>query len=150
MPSKARSTTSSMPSCAARIPVRSRPSPSHCRAEEFPMMNKFMMQLGVVAFGLAATVAQARAPGESTAWRVPDCDHACLTQFAKDYVAAIAKRNAATLKQAKNVRFTENNVPLVFGKEGLWATATGVAPTALIAADTHTGNVAWLGTAEEN
>jgi len=114
------------------------------------MMNKFMMKLGVVALGLAAVAAQARAPGESTAWRVPDCDHACLTQFAKDYVAAIAKRNASTLKQAKNVHFTENNVPLVFGKEGLWATATGIAPTALIAADTQTGNVAWLGTAEEN
>src|SRR5690349_3615591 len=114
------------------------------------MKMRSMMKPGIVALALVAAAAQARAPGESTAWRVPDCDHACLTQFAKDYVAAIAKRNASTLKQAQNVRFTENNVPLLFGKEGLWATATGVAPNALIAADTQTGNVAWLGTAEEN
>jgi hypothetical protein len=109
-----------------------------------------MKKLIVPVLALAAVVAQAQAPDESTAWRVPTCDHACLTQFAKDYVTAIAKRDASTLKQAKSVHFTENNVELSFGKEGMWATATGVAPTALIAADTQTGNVAWLGTAEEN
>ena len=48
------------------------------------------------------------------------------------------------------MRFTENDVELPFGKEGLWATATGVAPSGMIAADTQTGQVAWLGTAEEN
>lgn len=109
-----------------------------------------MKKLFVPILALAAMSAQAHAPDESTAWRESTCDHACLTQFAEDYVAAIAKRNAATLKQAKSVHFTENNVELPFGKEGLRATATGVAPTGLIAADTKTGNVAWLGTAEEN
>ena len=84
-------------------------------------------------------------PGEPS-----DCDHACLSQFVRDYMAALAKRNAASLKQAKTVRFTENNVELPFGKEGMWATVTGVAPTGLIAADAQTGQVAWLGTAEEN
>ncbi len=113
-------------------------------------MKKSMKALGVVMLGFAAIAARAQAPGETTAWRVPDCDHACLTQFAKDYVAAVAKRNASTLKQAKSVHFTENNVELSFGKEGLWLTATGVAPTGLIAADTQAGTVAWLGTAEEN
>ena len=104
----------------------------------------------VLALGLAASAAMAQAPGESTAWRAVDCDHACLSQFARDYVAALAKRNAAMLKQAKVVRFTENDVELPFGKEGMWATATSVAPTGLIAADTQTGNAAWVGTAEEN
>ncbi len=104
----------------------------------------------VLVLSLAAGAALARAPGESSAWQPSDCDHACLSQFARDYVAALAKRNAASLKQQKKVRFTENNVELPFGKEGMWATATGVAPTGLIAADTQTGQVAWLGTAEEN
>jgi hypothetical protein len=103
-----------------------------------------------LALCLMAGAAVAQAPGESTAWKAVDCDHACLSQFARDYVAALAKRNAASLKQGKTVRFTENDVELPFGKEGLWATVTGVAPTGLIAADTQTGNVAWIGTAEEN
>ena len=89
-------------------------------------------------------------PGESTAWSTSDCDHACLSQFVREYMAALAKRDAASLKQAKAVRFTENNVELPFGKEGLWATATAVAPAGLVAADAQTGHAAWLGTAEEN
>jgi len=103
-----------------------------------------------LALCLLTGAALAQAPGESTAWKAVDCDHACLSQFARDYVAALAKRNAASLKQGKTVRFTENDVELPFGKEGLWATVTGVAPTGLIAADTQTGNAAWIGTAEEN
>jgi hypothetical protein len=98
-----------------------------------------------------ALAAGAYPPGENTARKAtPDCDHACLSQFARDYVAAMVKRNASSLKQAKTVRFTENNAELAFGKEGMWATATSISPTALIAADTQTGNAAWLGTAEEN
>ena len=109
-----------------------------------------MKKLVTLILCIAAGSAMARAPGESTAWRVPECDHACLSQFVRDYMAAFAKRDAASLKQAKLVRFTENNVELPFGKEGLWATVTGVAPSGLIAADAQTGNAAWLGTAEEN
>ena len=103
-----------------------------------------------LALCLTAGTALAQAPGESTAWRAVDCDHACLSQFARDYVAAMVRHNAASLKQARVVRFTENDVELPFGKEGMWATATSVAPTGLVAADTQTGNVAWVGTAEEN
>jgi hypothetical protein len=109
-----------------------------------------MKKMAAFALVLVAGSGFARAPGESTAWRVPTCDHACLSQFARDYAAALGKRNAASLKQQKKVRFTENDVELAFGKEGLWATATGIAPTGLVAADTKTGNAAWLGTAEEN
>ncbi|MDQ2639926.1 MAG: hypothetical protein M3Y79_05040, partial [Pseudomonadota bacterium] len=98
----------------------------------------------------AALSVQARAPGERTAWQKVECDHACLSQWTRDYVAALVKRDASQLKQHKSLRFTENNVELKFGKEGLWATATGVSPKAMIAADAETGNAAWLGTAEEN
>src|SRR5690606_11337970 len=110
-----------------------------------------MKKIGI--FPLAAATAlsvQARAPGERSAWQAVDCDHACLSQWTRDYVSALAKRDASLLKQHKDVRFTENNVELPLGREGLWATVTGVAPTGLIAADAETGNAAWIGTAEEN
>ena len=109
-----------------------------------------MKKLLTIALCLTAGVVLAHAPGENTAWKAVDCDHACLSQFAKDYMVALAARDASRLKVQPGVRFTENNVSLPFGKEGLWATATGVAPSGMIAADTQMGQVAWLGTAEEN
>jgi hypothetical protein len=109
-----------------------------------------MKKITAVLLCLVAGSALARAPGESTAWKVSDCNHACLSKFVTDYMAAFAKRNPGALKLHKDIRFTENNVVLPFGKEGLWATVTAVAPTGLVAADAETGNAAWLGTAEEN
>ncbi|MET0282396.1 MAG: hypothetical protein ABW278_14915 [Steroidobacteraceae bacterium] len=109
-----------------------------------------MKKLLTGALWLIAAAAHAQAPGERTAWQQVDCDHACLSQFARDYVAALGQRNPASLKQQPRVRFTENNVELPFGKEGLWATVTGVASSGMIAADTQTGQVAWIGTAAEN
>jgi len=111
-------------------------------------VNKLVAALSLLLLG--SPVLAQLPPGESTAWRAVDCDHACLSQFVRDYMSALGKRNAASLKQARSVRFTENNVELPFGKEGMWATATAVAPTGLIAADAQTGQAAWLGTAEEN
>jgi hypothetical protein len=99
---------------------------------------------------LGSTALAQLPPGESTAWRAVDCDHACLSQLVRDYMTALARRDASSLRQAKIVRFTENNVELTFGGEGMWATTTGVAPTGLIAADAEMGQAAWLGTAEEN
>jgi hypothetical protein len=106
--------------------------------------------LAAVSLLLAGAAFAQLPPGENTAWRTSQCDHACLSQFARDYVTAMAKRNAASLKQAKSVRFTENDVELPFGREGMWATATAVASSGLIAADADAGQAAWLGTAEEN
>ncbi|MBK9252945.1 MAG: hypothetical protein IPM70_14240 [Proteobacteria bacterium] len=104
-----------------------------------------------VALLLLGSAAMAQLPpGESTAWRSVDCDHACLSQLVRDYMAALGKRDASSLKQASVVRFTENNVELPFGREGMWATTTAVAPTGLVAADAEMGQAAWLGTAEEN
>jgi hypothetical protein len=109
-----------------------------------------MKKIAAFALSLVAGSAFANAPGENTAWRVPECDHACLSKYVTDYMAALAKRNPGALKVSKDMRFTENNVELPFGKEGFWATVTGVAPTGLVAADVQMGNAAWLGTAEEN
>ncbi|MEY2854029.1 MAG: hypothetical protein RL030_1161 [Pseudomonadota bacterium] len=109
----------------------------------------------LTGFGAALLMAAclpvaAQAPGERSAWNAVTCDYACLTGFANGYMAALAKRDAPALKQAAHVRFTENNVEMPFGSTGLWATVTGVAPTGLVAADTQTGQAAWLGYAQEN
>jgi hypothetical protein len=98
----------------------------------------------------ACLPANAQAPGERSAWNAVSCDYACLTGFANGYMAALAKRDAAALKQAAKVRFTENNVEMPFGSTGLWATVTGVAPDGLVAADTQAGQAAWIGYAQEN
>ena len=101
--------------------------------------------------GLCATTeTRAQAPGERSAVYPSDCDYACLTGLAQTYVEALAHHDPGRVHVARNVRFTENNVEMPFGTEGLWATVTGVAATATIAADTQTGQVAWIGAAEEH
>ena len=79
-----------------------------------------------------------------------DCDYKCLTGFVRGYMDALAKRDPSRIAIASNARFTENNVELSLGREGLWATVTGVAADALVAADVTTGMGAWIGTVEEN
>ena len=93
---------------------------------------------------------QAQSPGNYSAVYPSDCDYACLTGHVNAYMTALAKRDAKSLRVSRSIRFTENNVEMSFGTEGLWATVTGVAPTGMVAADTQTGEAAWIGTAEEN
>lgn len=100
--------------------------------------------------GLTALSAQAQAPGEPSAVIASDCDHACLIGHTRDYMQALATRNPAKAGFAPNVRFTENNVELVAGKEGLWATISAVPAPGLEVADTTTGEAAWIGAVEEH
>jgi hypothetical protein len=99
---------------------------------------------------LGAPVVFAQAPGEPSAVIANDCDHACLVGFARDYMRALASRDPSKAHLAPHVRFTENNVELAIGKEGLWTTVSAVPATGLEAADTTTGEAAWLGTVEEH
>lgn len=104
----------------------------------------------VVALSLFSSGAVlAQAPGESTAVIAKACDHTCLIGFVDNYMDALAHKEPARARFAKSVRFTENDVEMPVG-EGLWGSVSGVAPTGLEAADTDTGNAAWLGTVEEH
>jgi hypothetical protein len=108
-----------------------------------------------LAGALAATFvsspqALAQAPGEPSAVVAMDCDYKCLTGFVRGYMTALAKKDVTRVRFASNARFTENDVELALGHEGLWKTVTGVAPNALEAADVTTGMGAWIGTVEEN
>jgi hypothetical protein len=103
-----------------------------------------------VLIGLpAATPVWAQAPGEKSAVNIPTCDRACLIDFARGYMKALADRKPEALKLADNVRFTENNVFIPVGK-GLWNSVSKVAPSGMEAADPLTGQVAWFGVVWEH
>jgi hypothetical protein len=104
----------------------------------------------VFAVTVMSSHAFAQAPGEPSAVVAVECDYKCLTDFVRGYMDALARRDPTRVRIASNARFTENNVELSLGHEGLWTTMSGVAPNALIAADVTTGMGAWIGTVEEN
>jgi hypothetical protein len=108
------------------------------------------LSLALAIFALTSGIASAQAPGERSAVHVVDCDYTCLIGFARNYMDALAHRDPSRVKFARNVRFVENDVEMTVGSQGLWATVSGVASTGLEAADTSTGEAAWIGTAEEH
>jgi hypothetical protein len=91
----------------------------------------------------------AQAPGEPSAYIATNCDHACLTGLVRGYMQALAKKDPSKARIAPGARFTENNVELSLGHEGLWNTITAVAPQGLEVADVTTGEGAWIGTVDE-
>ena len=107
--------------------------------------------LGLVSASvLSSPQAFAQAPGEPSAVVAMDCDYKCLTEFVRGYMTALSKRDVTRVRFASNVRFTENNVELSLGHDGLWKTISGIAPNALEAADVTTGQGAWIGTVQEH
>lgn len=99
---------------------------------------------------LIASISFAQAPGERSAIYAIDCDRECLIALTRGHMEALAKREPSRAQFATHVRFTENNVELTAGRDGLWRTITAVAATGLEAADPSTGQAAWIGTVEEN
>jgi hypothetical protein len=89
------------------------------------------------------------APGEPSAVIASDCDRSCLIGFLHAYIDALTHKDPTRAHFAPDVRFTENNVEMPLGHEGLWASVSGIATTGLEVADTQTGNAAWFGTVEE-
>jgi hypothetical protein len=116
----------------------------------FIMQRSIATRLALILLGLMPLLAVAQAPGERSAVLEVDCDYQCLIGFARGYMDGLKHRDPARVKFSRSVRFTENNVEMAVGKQGLWATVTGVAATGLEAADTTTGEAAWIGTADEH
>jgi hypothetical protein len=106
--------------------------------------------LSGLLFSIASLPVSAQAPGEPSAVRPSDCNYDCLIGFVRGYMDALAHRDPSRARLAPNARFTENNVELQAGREGLWATVTGVKDEGLVAADTSTGQAAWIGHLEEH
>ena len=99
---------------------------------------------------LAVGVGHAQAPGESSAVIAGDCDRTCLIGFARAYMDALVHKDPSRVALAKTVRFTENNVEMPIGNDGLWGSISGAAASGLEVADDTTGNAAWFGTVEEH
>ena len=95
--------------------------------------------VALMAVGFAGT-AQAAGTG---------CDRECLDGFANRYLNALVAKDVTALPLARDVKFTENLVPLQIGKEGLWQTITGRGTFDLYVADTKTGNGTWTGVVKE-
>jgi len=91
----------------------------------------------------------AQAPGERSAVIPNDCNHACLIGFLHAYMDALVHKDMGRARFSASARFTENDVEMPLGHEGLWASISSVAHTGLEVADTTTGNAAWFGTVEE-
>jgi hypothetical protein len=115
----------------------------------FKILPTILLALVAVSAG-ALIPAHAQAPGEPSAVWPQDCDHDCLIAIGWRYIDALAHRDAARAPLARNARFTENDVLMRIGSDGLWGTIDSAAKSALTAADSETGNVAWLGTVREN
>jgi len=105
---------------------------------------------GASLVALAASPALAQAPGEPSAYIHVTCDRDCLIGKARAYIAALAARDPSRAPLAEDVRFTENDVEMPIGDDGLWGTISGVRDGAMEVADAETGNAAWFGIVEEH
>ena len=79
-----------------------------------------------------------------------DCDYDCLTGFANAYMDALAHKDPSRVALSRHVRFTENDVQMPIGNDGIWGTISKVRDDGLTMADTETGNAAWFGMVEEH
>jgi hypothetical protein len=104
---------------------------------------------GAAMLGLSSAPAGAQLPGQPSAVLKIDCDRSCLIDFARKYMAALAKQDPKAVPIAPNARFTENNVMIPVGK-GLWKSASKVADNGLEVADPEAGNAGWFGVVWEH
>ena len=109
-----------------------------------------LLALQAVAWLIVSGAVAAQAPGERSAVIPSDCDHACLIGFVHAYLDALTHKDRSRAHFAKDVRFTENNVEMPLGNDGLWGSISGVSSTGLEVADPTTGDAAWFGTVEEH
>jgi hypothetical protein len=88
-------------------------------------------------------------PGIAVASATSDCDEACLKSVMDGYLAALQAHDAARLKVAPNVRFTENGVVIPLG-EALWVTFSSLGSYRHDFFDPANGAVASYVTMREN
>jgi hypothetical protein len=77
------------------------------------------------------------------------CDRVCLEGWVNRYLDAMVAHDAKKLPVTSDVKFTEDDVPLLLG-EALWRTASGLGTYKLYFADPQAGQVAFFGTIQEN
>jgi hypothetical protein len=114
------------------------------------MLKQLTKLAGVlVAIVLPVTVV-AQAPGYASAVINPSCDYECLLDYVTNYIDALTARDASRARLSPDVIFSENNVVMPVGNDGLWGTISGVRDGEMMVADVETGNAAWFGIVEEH
>jgi hypothetical protein len=114
-------------------------------------MKTTNLRLTTLALLMSASAAlHAQAPGQPSAVIQIDCDASCLEGHLQTYMAGLAERDPSRVAFADDAVFSENNVTMPIGNDGLWGTATGVDLPGLELSDPETGNAAWFGLIEEN
>jgi hypothetical protein len=78
-----------------------------------------------------------------------DCDRACLQLLAEQFIASLIAHDPAKAPLAKNVRYSENSVPLPI-PDGFWKNATGARPYRLYIADPEWGTIGFYARMLEN
>jgi hypothetical protein len=109
------------------------------------MRTEVYLRLLVVALGLSASALLPALADAATG-----CDRQCLVGIAQAYAVALVNHAPATLPTARAVKFTENLVPLRFGKDGLWRTVNGRRDFNIYAVDAEKSTVVWIGIVLEN
>lgn len=92
----------------------------------------------------------AQAPGYKSAVINPDCDYDCLLDYTTNYIDAMKDRDVSRARLSPDVIFSENNVVMPVGNDGLWGTISAVRDGEMMVADVETGNAAWFGIVEEH
>jgi len=82
-------------------------------------------------------------------WAQSPCDRACLENFVDQYMDALIAHNPKKLPMSARVKNTEDGVRLDPG-DGFWRSAAAKGSYRLFAADTETGQVAFMGTMRED
>lgn len=102
------------------------------------------LQYQSAALGLAMLMLASPARSQSAG-----CDRVCLEGFVDRYFDAVAANDPSRVPLARNVRFTENAQLLTIG-DGLWNTMKAHGGYRLFTSDVEAGQVAFLGTIEED
>jgi len=113
-------------------------------------VNKSLFLTGLALTALVPAITLAQAPGYKSAVIMPDCDYDCLLDYTTNYIDALENRNPDAARLAPDVKFSENNVLMPVGNDGLWGTISGVRDGEMMVADEETGNAAWFGIVEEH
>lgn len=108
------------------------------------------MLLASVMPVLMPSMLLAQAPGQPSAVMIPDCDYDCLLDFTSNYIDALEDRDFSRARLSPDVKFSENNVLMPVGNDGLWGTINAVRDGEMMVADVETGNAAWFGIVEEH
>lgn len=107
------------------------------------------MSIGLLLSSVSS-LTLAQAPGQPSAVIKIDCDYDCLISLLREYMDGLENRDPSRVSLSSDLIFSENNVVMPVGNDGLWGTVTGVDLPGLELADELTGNAAWFGLIEEN